>query len=124
MAAVGYTSTPRREQIWSRTGDVTVVSSQLRFYNRAGRRRVIQGVWIAAGTPPVGTDIIMDVNKNGTTIFTTQTNRPRVLGGTNGGTVAVPDDGVFEDGDYLTVDIDQVGSVTPGADITVGLVVN
>jgi len=124
LGAVGYTSTPRREQLWSRTGDIVVLSSELRFYNRTGRQRTISGAWVSAGTPPTGTDIIADINKNGTTIFTTQTNRPRVLGGTNGGTLATPDVMSFADGDYLTVDIDQIGSVTPGADVTVGLLVN
>lgn len=124
MGAVGYTSTPRREQLWSRTDDIVVLTGQLRFYNRTGRSRTIQGAWVAAGTPPVGTDIIADIHKNGTTIFTTQPNRPRVLGGTNGGTLATPDVQSFADGDYLTVDIDQIGSVTPGADVTIGLLVN
>src|SRR5262245_24405037 len=124
MGAVGYTSTPRREQLWSRTGDIEVLSSQLRYYNRTGRSRTIQGAWISAGTPPTGADIIVDVNKNGTTIFITQGNRPRVLGGTNGGTLSTPDDQSFADGDYLTIDVDQIGSVTPGADVLVGLLVN
>jgi hypothetical protein len=79
---------------------------------------------VAAGTPPTGTDVIVDLLKNGTTIFTTQTNRPRVLATTNGGTLAVPDDQVFADGDYITVNIDQIGNVTPGDDITVGVLVN
>jgi hypothetical protein len=124
LGAVGYTSTPRREQLWSRTGDIIVLSSQLRFYNRTGRSRTIQGAWASAGTPPTGTDIIVDINKNGSTIFTTQGNRPRVLGGTNGGILTTPNDQSFLDGDYLTVDVDQIGSVTPGADVTVGLLVN
>jgi hypothetical protein len=124
VTAVGYTSAPQREQIWSRVGDITVVSSNLRWYNRTGRTRVIHGAWVGAGTPPTGADIIVDLFKNGTTIFTTQTNRPRVLGGTNGGTLAVPDDQTFADGDYLTVSVDQIGSATPGADVTVGIVVS
>lgn len=124
MTAVGYTSAPQREQIWSRVGDITVVTSNLRWYNRTGRTRVIHGAWAAAGTPPTGADIIVDLLKNGTTIFTTPASKPEVLGGTNGGVLATPDVQTFADGDYLTVSVDQIGSVTPGADVTVGIVVS
>jgi hypothetical protein len=69
---------------------------------------------------PVGADLIVDVNRNGTTIFTTQSNRPKILDG--GGSVpGTPDVTILFSG-YLTVDVDQVGSTTPGSDITVAVV--
>lgn len=81
----------------------------------------IIGVTAAVNTAPVGSSIIIDVNKNGTTIFTAQINRPTILSGTNdtGGSEVVPDVTSLVFGDYLTVDIDQVGSGTPGSDLTV-----
>jgi hypothetical protein len=124
VVAVGYTATPRREQIWSRDGVVTVVASPLRWYNRTGGTRTIHGAWVAAGTAPTGADIIVDLNKNGVTLFTVQANRPRVLVGTNGGALATPAVTTFADGDYLTVDVDQVGSGVAGADVTVGVLVS
>lgn len=124
MTAVGYTGTPRREQIWSREGVVTVTSSQLRWYNRTGGVLTIRGAWAAAGAAPTGADVVVDVNRNGVTIFTTQANRPRVAAGTNGGVISMPDVTSFADGDYLTVDVDQVGSGSAGSDVTVGVVVS
>lgn len=78
----------------------------------------IQSVRATVGTPPTGASIIVDVNKNGTTIFTGGTDRPTIAAGTNTdtGTPAVTS---LAPGDYLTVDIDQVGSTIPGSDLTV-----
>jgi hypothetical protein len=63
---------------------------------------------------PTGSSVIFDVNKNGTTIFTTQGNRPTVPVASNTD-VAIPDVTSFTSGDYLTVDIDQIDSNSVGA---------
>jgi hypothetical protein len=73
-----------------------------------------------AKTAPTGTAIIVDINKEGTTIFTTQANRPSIPAGQNkGAKSAAPDVTALAEGDTITLDIDQVGSTTPGADLTV-----
>jgi hypothetical protein len=78
------------------------------------------GVTAAVGTAPTGASIIVDVNRNGTTIFTTQANRPTIVAAANAtASEAVPDVTAVASGDYLTVDRDQVGSATPGSDLTV-----
>lgn len=80
----------------------------------------ILGVLIMVGTAPVGANIIVDVNKNGSTIFTSSGNRPTILDGANdSGALITPDitDLVF--GDYLTFDIDQVGSGTAGSNLSI-----
>lgn len=80
----------------------------------------VLGVTPAANTAPAGASVIIDVNKNGTTIFTTQANRPSIASGANAGAEAVPDAAArsYTAGQYLTVDIDQVGSTTAGSDLT------
>jgi hypothetical protein len=72
---------------------------------------------MAVNTAPTGASIICDVNKNGTTIFTTQANRPAIAATSFASSAAVPDVTTFAIGDYLTVDIDQVGSTIAGADL-------
>lgn len=109
-------------QVFSFTGPLSAQPGTLRFYNFTGSPRVIHNVWASVGTAPTGADLIIDVNKGGTTIFTTQNNRPTVVAGSNVSTPAVPDVTLFESGSYLTVDIDQVGSTVAGADLTVGVV--
>ncbi len=70
-------------------------------------------------TQPTGADVIVDVDKNGTTIFSTQANRPTVAASSNDSGLAVPDITEFLAGDYLQVNIDQIGSTIAGADLTV-----
>lgn len=78
------------------------------------------GVTAAVNTAPTGTPVIVDVNRNGSTVFTTQANRPTIPVGANATSVsATPNVVSFATGDYLTVDVDQVGSGTAGADLVV-----
>ncbi len=77
-------------------------------------------VVMTANTTPTGSSIVCDVNKNGTTIFTTQANRPSIAVSANAtASAAVPDVTTFVTGDYLSVDVDQIGSVVAGADLVV-----
>ena len=81
-------------------------------------------VKLVVKTAPTGQAIIVDVNKNGTTIFTTQANRPQIAAGSTTGDSGTPDVTALAEGDKLTVDVDQVGSGTAGADLTVEVVCN
>jgi hypothetical protein len=112
----------RQTQSWAFSGTAVVTTGKARWYNRTGRTLTIVGCWAAANTAPTGAALVCDVNKNGTTIFTTQGNRPSVAISGNGGTMATPDVTSVADGDYLTVDVDVIGSTVAGADVTVGVV--
>ena len=91
-----------------------------RLYNKSGLTLTISGIYIYAHTAPTGDDIIVDVNKDGTTIFgTTPANRPTIAAGDNDNTPATPDTTSWADDSYLTFDIDQVGSTIPGADLLI-----
>lgn len=70
-------------------------------------------------TAPTGASLIVDVNKNGTTIFGTQANRPTVAAGANAATVGANSVTTYVDGDLLSVDIDQIGSTVAGSDLVV-----
>lgn len=73
-------------------------------------------------TNPDGADLIIDVDKNGTTIFTTQANRPTIADGTNADDSGTPDVTALAEGDRLGFHIDQVGAEAPGADLSVTVV--
>jgi len=91
-----------------------------RLYNKSGLTLTISNIFIYAETAPTGADIIVDVNKEGTSIFaTTQANRPTITAASNSGTSGTPDTTSWADGSYLTFDIDQVGSTIPGADLLI-----
>lgn len=98
-------------------GDIVVLVGTARW--RVVGTQTITGVVATVGSAPTGASIIIDVNKNGTTVFTTQANRPTIADGANDSGVEVPDIVALADGDYITIDVDQVGSTTPGSDLTV-----
>lgn len=106
---------------FQRSGSLTTQTGTSRFY--IDQAAEITKVRIAVGTAPTGAPITVDVNKNGTTIFTTQANRPTITAGTFTAT-AVPNVTALSVGDYLTVDIDGVGTTHPGADLVVSVILN
>lgn len=100
--------------------NIAVGSGTHRIYNDTGVQLTIRAIRATLGTPPVGSSAIFDVHKNGTTIFTTQANRPTVADGANtSGKVTNMNTTTWNDGEFMTVDIDQAGSGTPGADLVV-----
>lgn len=108
---------------YSKTGALTVSSSALRL--PIEQTCTIVGVYVTVGTAPTGASLIIDVNKNGTTIFSTQANRPTITAGTNiGGPGATPNTTALAAGDYISVDIDQIGSSVAGSDLVVSVIVS
>jgi len=82
----------------------------------------IKSVRAMVGTAPTGAAIILDIHKNGTTIFTTQANRPTIaIDGNDSGEVTNMDVTTLAKGDYLTLDVDQIGSTVAGKDLVVSL---
>lgn len=86
------------------------------YVNFAG---TIKEVHASVNTAPTGASIILDINKNGSTIWTTQANRVSIAATEYVGTKSTFDTTSLVDGDYLTIDIDAVGSTITGAKLTV-----
>lgn len=93
---------------------------------RAGKSRVylehayrVESIRAAVDGAPAGAAVLADVNANGTTIFGTQANRPTITAGANTGLAGAASGASLAAGQYLTVDVDQVGSTAPGSDLTV-----
>lgn len=106
---------------FSKQGTVatTTDSTAGRWYNDTGRTLTFASVRATAVTAPTGATLIVDVNKDGTTIFTTQASRPTIAISGNTNKVTNPDVTTIADGSYLTVNVDQVGSTVAGSDLTV-----
>lgn len=99
-------------------GTLTTQNGKSRFY--LPWAAVLVAVTASVNTAPTGASVIVDVNKNGTTVFTTQSNRPTIAAsGFYSGLVTNPDVTSFAAGDYCTIDVDQIGSTVAGADLTV-----
>ncbi|HEY5695517.1 MAG TPA: hypothetical protein VIQ80_01650 [Candidatus Saccharimonadales bacterium] len=106
---------------YSKQGNLSVLTGTMKL--PISGTHTIVGTRLMVGTAPTGANLILDIKKNGTTIYTTQANRPTIVAGaTSGGPGAAPDVTALAAGDYLTVDIAQVGSTVPGADLTVVIV--
>jgi hypothetical protein len=103
--------------LWSFAGASTVQTGKLRWYNDLGVSLTIIACRVSANTAPTGATLIADFNKNGTTVFTTQGNRPAIAISGNTDKKTNMDVVTVADGDYLTVDIDQIGSTVAGADV-------
>ena len=80
----------------------------------------ITACYIYCKTPGTASSTIVDVNKNGTTIYTTQGNRPTLAyNDANGWASSVPDILTFAAGDVITLDIDAIA--TGAEDLVVAL---
>lgn len=115
--------TDPRHYNYSAAGAVAVGAGKARFVNDTGVSVLLSNVSVHAGTAPTGAALIVDVNRNGTTVFTDQTKRPQLAAGaTDGSSVPALAGGaqaVLAPNDVVTIDVDQVGSTVAGSDLTV-----
>lgn len=82
-------------------------------------------VRLVVDTAPTGANLVVDVHTGtaaGTTIFTTQNNRPTIADGNKTGVSVAPDVTSISEGDEFSVYIDQVGSTVAGADLTIEVI--
>ena len=84
-------------------GTVTTGTGQSRLYAPVAKEIIDCRISLSAGTATV------DANKDGTTIFTTQPNRPAISSG-NVSSLAVPDVTSVAADSYITVDVDAASS--------------
>lgn len=77
----------------------------------------VSEVRLSVDVAPVGSDLIVDIHKNGVTMFTTQANRPTITAGNTSATSAAPDITSIDVGDLITIEIDQVGSSVAGSNL-------
>ena len=107
----------REAYTFSVAGDLTTKTGAHRIYLEGDY--AIESVRASVGTPSSGTNVIVDINRNGSTIYGTQANRPSIATASYTALGGAYSNGVFSANDYLMVDVDQVGSVAAGADLTV-----
>jgi hypothetical protein len=116
IAASG--SAPLIPLVYSISGALTVAAGvhKIPWY---GGSKTIQRVALTVGTAPTGAAILVDINKNGSTIWSTQANRATVATSATTGTTTTFNTTALADGDYLTIDVDQIGSTVAGSDLVV-----
>jgi hypothetical protein len=104
---------------FAKSGVLAITTGAFRWYNDTGRTLTFDSTRASVSTAPTGAALIVDINKDGTTIFTNQALRPEIAisGFTDQG--STPSVTTIANTSYLTVDIDQIGSTVPGSDLTV-----
>jgi hypothetical protein len=114
-------SAPVRYITLGRYGTLTATPGSDRLY--IPYSCTITNVYASVSTAPTGASIVADLNINSTTAFTTQGNRPTITATNFTDTSSVPDVTAISAGDYLTLDLDSVGSTVAGADYRLIVVV-
>lgn len=122
VAAVGKT-------IWVLgAGTPITVATDKTAWAIIDQNRTLSKVYIAAKTAPAGTSLIIDIlfsTDNGTTFTslwaTNPSNRPTLVVGSKFSTTTAFDTTTLSAGNLLRIDVIQVGSTTPGQDVTVQL---
>lgn len=107
-----------RHAVWQQTGDVstTMVIENIRLY--ADNSGTIKDVRCSVNTAPTTSAVTVDVNLNGTTIFTTQSGRPSIAAAGNTDVSSTPDVTSYSSGDFFDIDVDAEDSGDTAADIT------
>ena len=110
---------------FSYTGNLSPEPLTYRLYNDTGKARKITKVRASVGTAPTGSPVVVDVLRNGVSL-PLQTSGARGLSIPQGLHTAVTQDITLDwlQDQYLTVSILQIGSDTPGADLTINVVVS
>lgn len=105
---------------FSATGVMTTRTGK-NFIQLLGSGKII-AIYAYLNTAPTGgTTFKIDVNLNGTTIYTTQANQPTWVASANAATVGDHAVKTYANGDRLSIDVDAVGSTVAGSDLSVSV---
>lgn len=102
-------------------GDIIIETNACHFQITADFAGKFKDWVVKAFTAPTGANVIVDIHKNGTSIFADGVNRPVLPAGQTSATgqaFNIPD---FVQGDVFRMDIDQIGSGTPGENVEIQL---
>lgn len=83
---------------------------------------IINEIRLMVDIAPTGTALIIDINKNGTTLYTTQANRPTIAVGETSIIATLPDTLSLTVGDKISIDIDQIGTTLAGENLSIAII--
>lgn len=113
----GYTGT---QPVFSRPGLLAPMDGDTTFPVERAGTIVFARAYVK--NPPVGAPVVVDIKRNGTSIFATNADKPTVLPGTNTD-LGTPSVTALSPGDYIDVSIDSVGTTYPGSGLTVSVTI-
>lgn len=113
---LAYSTDEKKMLLWFISGTVATGTEQGPTFHLDSAYTAV-AVWMHVKTAPTTAALIVDINEAGTTLFST--NPEIASGATTGGGSAVFSDTALADNAEIILDVDQVGSGTAGADLTV-----
>lgn len=121
-AVVSAVLVPVQTQVFSSAGVVAVDVGTQRLYNDSGEDWTLVNARASVGIAPAGASIIVDIKLNDVTIFAEPADKPAIAEGSlTSGKVSMLGAVTVTSGQYLTVDVNQVGTTTAGSNLTVQL---
>ena len=105
------------ERIYGRAGVLTIFTGNVRWYPI--RDITITELKASVGSPPTVIDLLINIKKNGTPVVTALT-----ISATNFQSVLDTTVITLTTSDFLTVDVTQIGTGEPGADLTINFKYN
>ena len=120
IALAAHPPTGYEDTIFTVTGSISTAGLvPTRIYNVSGTDLTIHEVAISLGVAPTGQKVVIDVLKNGTSIFTSTAHRPEIaISGQYGSTTSI-DHATWSSGEYLQIEVIQYGSVIAGSYLSV-----
>jgi hypothetical protein len=107
--------------VWFLAGAQTTGTEKLGFISPYAGTVVDVRAYLT--TAPTGSTFIVDLMKNGVTMFTTSANRPTIAISGNASTTTLPDITSVAVGDRLRLDIIQIGSTIAGSSLYVSVTI-
>lgn len=98
----------KHQVVFTVSSGVSLNTGLLQITNEFGSTATLSRMSLRVPVPASG-DLTADLNVNGTTVFTTQSNRPVIASGAVYGFTTTFDDTTWGNGEYLTMDVDAVG---------------
>ena len=116
----GVQITQTKHVLWYLPGEIAQGNSQgARVYIDV--TGTITKVRLHADIAPTDASLIVDIHLNGTTIWSAQGNRATLASGNENSSTTTFNTTAITAGQYLTLDVDQIGLTLPGEDLTVEL---
>jgi hypothetical protein len=109
------------QALFTISGDLEVGSSPHMIYNRMGAAKTITEVFVAVSSAPSGSSIIVDIKVSGSSIFQAG-NRPQIAEASSTGTSTTIQSPQWGTGASMEASVEQVGSGSPGSNITIHVV--
>lgn len=113
--------TDKNAFIFPITGNMTVGTDKAPLKHEMWEAGTLIEVRVVCKTAPTGAAIIIDINDDGTSIWSSGSRLQIPVGDTAASTTTITNPTVAK-GSILTIDIDQIGSTIAGADLTVILI--